>query len=50
MYAAVPAWKRFKEFPGLGHRAALARFPNEWKETVAPVSQRRGWPFSPVTI
>ncbi len=34
VYAAVPAWKRFNEFPGLGHQAALARFPNQWKETV----------------
>jgi pimeloyl-ACP methyl ester carboxylesterase len=35
VFAAVPGWKRFKEFPGLGHQAALARFPDEWKATVA---------------
>jgi uncharacterized protein len=35
VYAAVPGRKRFKEFPGLGHQASVARFPNEWKETVA---------------
>jgi pimeloyl-ACP methyl ester carboxylesterase len=35
VFAAVPGRKRFKEFPGLGHQASLARFPNEWKETVS---------------
>ena len=34
VFAAVPARKRFKEFPGIGHEASVARFPNEWKETV----------------
>jgi hypothetical protein len=34
VFAAVPALKRFKEFPGLGHEAAAVRFPLEWKETV----------------
>jgi alpha-beta hydrolase superfamily lysophospholipase len=34
VFAAVPGRKWFKEFPGAGHEASVARFPREWKETV----------------
>jgi hypothetical protein len=34
VFAAVPAPKRFREFPGLGHEAAVGRFPGEWREAV----------------
>ena len=39
VFAAVPAPKWFKEFPGLGHEPAVVRFPNEWKETVGEFLQ-----------
>ena len=34
MFAAVPGPKWFKEFSGLRHEAALAKFPDEWKKTI----------------
>jgi len=34
IFAAVHAPKRFREFPDIGHEAAVVRFPNEWKESV----------------
>ena len=34
VFAAVPGFKRFKEFPGIGHEAAVVRYAEEWKSTV----------------
>ncbi|MFH1037207.1 MAG: alpha/beta fold hydrolase [PVC group bacterium] len=34
VFAAVPAPKFFKEFPGTGHDPYLSRFPEDWKGTV----------------
>lgn len=34
VFAAVPGVKRFREFPGIGHQAAVVCFPREWKEAV----------------
>lgn len=34
VFAAVHGRKWFREFPGLGHAAAVISFPKEWKETV----------------
>jgi uncharacterized protein len=34
VFAAVPAPKRFKEFPAIGHEASVVRFPADWSETV----------------
>lgn len=36
VFNAVPgtALKRFQEFPGLGHEAAVKRYPEEWKRAV----------------
>ena len=34
VFAAVHTPKRFREFPGIGHEAAVIRFPNEWRESV----------------
>ncbi|MEI8064548.1 MAG: alpha/beta fold hydrolase [Verrucomicrobiota bacterium] len=34
VYDAVPGVKYFREFPGVGHEAAVVRFPNEWKRSV----------------
>jgi len=34
VFAAVPASKRFKGFPAVGHEASVVRFPAEWNETV----------------
>jgi hypothetical protein len=33
--ATVPGPKRFYEFPGIRHEAAIIRFPKEWKESVS---------------
>ena len=34
VFAVVPAPKRFKEFPAVGHEAPVVRFPGEWNQTV----------------
>jgi pimeloyl-ACP methyl ester carboxylesterase len=34
VFAAVPARKHFKEFPGIGHEAPVIRCPEEWKKVV----------------
>ena len=34
VYDAVPGLKYFREFPGVGHEAAVVKFPNEWKRSV----------------
>jgi len=34
VFAAVPAPKRFREFPDIGHEASAVRFPVEWNDTV----------------
>src|SRR5205085_2544044 len=34
VFTAVPAQKRFQEFPEIGHAAAVVHFPVEWKDTV----------------
>jgi hypothetical protein len=34
VFTAVSAQKSFREFPNLGHEAAVTGFPAEWKETV----------------
>jgi dipeptidyl aminopeptidase/acylaminoacyl peptidase len=39
VFDAVSAPKRFQEFPALGHEAAVARFPAEWKNSVAQFLQ-----------
>lgn len=33
VFTAVPWSKTFKEFPGLGHEAAVVRSPDDWKKT-----------------
>jgi len=35
VFAAVPARKHFKEFPGIGHEAPVIRCPDEWKKVVS---------------
>jgi len=40
VFNAVPALKYFRGFPRLGHEAALARYPDQWKEAVAEFLRR----------
>jgi len=35
VFAAVTAFKCFKEFPATGHESALVRYPDEWRNTVS---------------
>jgi uncharacterized protein len=34
VFDAVPGTKRFEAFPGLGHEAGVAKFPEQWKAAV----------------
>ena len=34
VFDAVPALKRFTEFPGIGHVACIIRYPDEWRKSV----------------
>ena len=35
VFAAVPGFKRFKEFPDIGHEAGVVRYPDAWKNAVS---------------
>jgi pimeloyl-ACP methyl ester carboxylesterase len=42
VFGAVPAPKRFKEFPEAGHESYAGRFPGEWKQAVAALFKEAG--------
>lgn len=34
VFSAVPVWKRFEEFPALGHAPSSSRYPERWRAAV----------------